>query len=78
MSKVLQGPLRSVKRDTSALIWRKSSLSIANGNCVEAAQFPDGYLAVRDSKDKTGPTLLFTTNEWHAFIQGAKKGEFDF
>jgi hypothetical protein len=38
----------------------------------------DGGCRVRDSKDKgEGPVLTFTKSEWEAFIDGAKKGEFD-
>ena len=34
-------------------------------------------VAVRDSKDRTGPALLFTQAEWTAFVDSAKDGEFD-
>lgn len=44
--------------------------------CVEVANTGEG-IAVRDSKDKTGPVLTFTTGEWDAFLAGAKDGEFD-
>ncbi|HEY7177017.1 MAG TPA: DUF397 domain-containing protein, partial [Micromonosporaceae bacterium] len=45
-------------------------------SCVEVA-FVDGAIAVRDSKDRTGPVLLYTPDEWEAFIGGVKDGEFD-
>jgi hypothetical protein len=32
---------------------------------------------VRDSKNPTGPALIFTPGEWDAFLAGAKDGEFD-
>jgi hypothetical protein len=57
--------------------WIKSSLSFSNGNCVEVASLPDGQIGVRDSKDVNGPVLRFTSGEWHAFIGGARNGEFD-
>ena len=57
--------------------WVKSSLSFANGDCVEVANLPDGRIGVRDSKDATGPVLRFTAAEWKAFIGGARNGEFD-
>ncbi|WP_459800846.1 DUF397 domain-containing protein [Herbidospora sp. RD11066] len=57
-------------------VWKKSSLS-GQSNCVEVAQFDDGNLGVRDSKDRNGSTLVFTAGEWQAFIGGVKNGEFD-
>jgi hypothetical protein len=57
--------------------WIKSSLSFANSNCVEVASMPDGGIGVRDSKDPAGPVLRFTSEEWHAFLGGARNGEFD-
>lgn len=57
--------------------WVKSSLSYANGNCVEVAALPDGEIGVRNSRDPEGPVLRFTPDEWHAFLGGAKNGEFD-
>ncbi len=57
--------------------WVKSSLSFANGNCVEVASLPDGTIGLRNSRDSGGPVLRFTPDEWHAFLGGAQKGEFD-
>jgi len=59
------------------LNWVKSSLSFANGNCVEVADLPDGGVGVRNSRDTTGPVLRFTSGEWRAFVAGARNGEFD-
>jgi hypothetical protein len=59
-----------------ALIWRKSSYS-ESGNCVEVASLPNNNLAVRDSKDKSGPNLVFTPAEWQAFVRGVRDGQFD-
>jgi Domain of unknown function (DUF397) len=58
------------------LDWRKAQGSIGNGACVELAPV-DGMIAIRDSKDPDGPVLRYTAVEWHAFLDGAKKGEFD-
>ena len=56
--------------------WRKAQSSIANGACVEAAPM-NGMVAIRDSKNPQGPMLTYTAGEWRAFLDGAKKGEFD-
>lgn len=62
--------------DSSAAVWRKSSRSNGQGNCVEVADLPDGGKAVRDSKDPDGPKLVFTAAEWAAFVAGVELGEF--
>jgi hypothetical protein len=48
--------------------WYKSSRSAGANNCVEVAH-QHGWTAVRDSKSKTGPVLIFTDREWHTFIK---------
>ena len=59
-------------------VWKKGSRSNGSGgsNCVEVA-FLDQGIAVRDSKNRTGPALMFTPAEWTAFVDSAKDGEFD-
>ncbi len=58
--------------------WHKSSYSNGNGGaCVEVADLPDGGRAVRDSKDPTGPVLMFTPAEWAAFTAGVRASEFN-
>lgn len=57
--------------------WAKSSLSLANGNCVEVAGLSGDLVWLRDSKDIKGPVLRFTPAEWDAFVGGVRNGEFD-
>jgi Domain of unknown function (DUF397) len=65
------------KRPSPESYWIKSSLSYANGNCVEVASLPGGEIGVRNSRDSAGLILRFTSDEWHAFLGGVRNGEFD-
>jgi Domain of unknown function (DUF397) len=53
--------------DLSRAIWRTSTRSGGNGNCIEVAVNLPGVVAVRDSKDRTGPILFFGHADWKAF-----------
>jgi hypothetical protein len=57
--------------------WIKASASSGAGQCVEMRRSSDGAVDVRDSKNPDGPTLHFTAAEFTAWLDGAKKGEFD-
>jgi hypothetical protein len=58
--------------DRLGAAWRKSSYSGANGgNCTEVATVADTVL-VRDSKNKDGVRLAFTTSTWAAFTARVK------
>lgn len=56
--------------------WVKSSYSQNGGNCVEVAPDFPGVVPVRDSKDPSGPALLFSADAFAAFVAGVKTGEF--
>jgi hypothetical protein len=51
--------------------WTTSTYSGGNG-CVETRLGGEGNVAVRDSKDPTGPALTFGVDEWVAFIDAVK------
>lgn len=60
--------------------WRISSKSDAgSGNCVEAGSVPDGSgrVAVRDSKHREGPVLLFDAENWRSFLGGLRTSKLD-
>ncbi|MFD8562423.1 DUF397 domain-containing protein [Streptosporangium canum] len=66
-----------LKQELDTATWRKSTRSGSDGgNCVEVAELPHGHRGVRDSKNPSGPALVFTPEEWNAFIGGVKDGEF--
>ncbi|OKI65053.1 DUF397 domain-containing protein [Micromonospora sp. CB01531] len=49
--------------------WRKSTRSSGQGGaCVEVADNLPGLVAVRDSKDPSGPVLAFGPESWRAFV----------
>jgi uncharacterized protein DUF397 len=55
--------------------WQKSSYCGTNA-CVEVAMTSNVVL-VRDSKNPESAPLSFTTDEWSAFVQGVRAGEFN-
>lgn len=63
-------------------LWLKSSFSNGTGgsNCVEVKHKTGRMISIRDSKQNDDPyqkELNFTPEEWQAFIDGVKSGEFD-
>jgi len=68
--------------DLSRATWRKSSYSNGSGgSCVEIAVLvsdPNEHgIAVRDSKDPYGPTLMFTARQWRAFAAAIRDRDLD-
>ncbi|MGC5287915.1 DUF397 domain-containing protein [Micromonospora sp. DT231] len=65
--------------DLTGARWRTSSRS-GNGECVEVADnlpglvgVRDSLVGVRDSKDSTGPVLVFAPAAWRAFVATAPR-----
>ncbi|MGA4840012.1 DUF397 domain-containing protein [Streptomyces sp. G45] len=54
-------------------VWRRSSYSNAQGGeCVEVAEGAPGVLAVRDSKYREGPSVVFSAGAWTGFVDGMR------
>jgi Domain of unknown function (DUF397) len=59
--------------ESADLNWRKASYSSNGGaECVEVAD-PNNRVLVRDTQDRTGPTLRFTPDAWHRFANQVKR-----
>ena len=60
--------------DFSDALWRKSSYSNGQANCVETAAIgQDGcFVVVRDSKAPAGPVLTFRPSAWRRFTTSMK------
>jgi hypothetical protein len=56
--------------------FRTSSFS-GGGNCVQARQLGNGDIVVRDSRNPLN-SIVVTSADWVAFVQGVKNSEFDF
>jgi len=62
--------------DVSSAVWITSRFC-NNSACVQVAHLPGGMVAVRDSKNTSVPAHVFDSEEWAAFIDGVKAGDFD-
>ena len=61
-------------RGHKRLTWR-TALSCDGGACVQVAAV-DHSILIGNSR-QPGPVLEYTPDEWHAFVTGIKKGDFD-
>jgi hypothetical protein len=57
--------------------WRKSSASNPSGCCVELAELPGQQIAVRNSRDRSGPALIYPRAEIAAFLRDLRDGRHD-
>ncbi|MFC6085088.1 DUF397 domain-containing protein [Sphaerisporangium aureirubrum] len=59
--------------------WRKATKSGPNqGNCLEVAPLSGGRVGLRDTEAPEKAPFVVSASVWDAFVDGAKKGEFDF
>ncbi|WP_433892749.1 DUF397 domain-containing protein [Streptomyces sp. CA-111067] len=65
--------------DLDGAAWTKSSYSGGSeGQCVEVADVTTTHygIAIRDSKNPSGPALLFDTTSFAHFIADVSRGKF--
>lgn len=55
--------------------WHKSSRSGGDDNCVEVAVGDAGTVGVRDTKDRSGPILEFTSTAWNSLLTKIRAGD---
>jgi hypothetical protein len=63
-------------RAQKAGTWQKARLSESRGMCVEVARIGEA-IAVRHSVTPDDGALLYTRDEFAAFVDGCRNGEFD-
>ncbi|RAY10638.1 DUF397 domain-containing protein [Actinomadura craniellae] len=61
--------------DSPRLVWRKSSHSTSQGECVELAPLPPG-VAIRDSKNPDGPKIVLAGSAFMNLLTRVKRDEF--
>jgi Domain of unknown function (DUF397) len=57
----------------SEAVWRKSSASSGVGECVEVAK-SGSSVVTRDSTDRSGPVLEFTSAQWLGLVERVRQG----
>jgi predicted secreted Zn-dependent protease len=62
-------------RGHKRLTWH-TALSCDGGACVQVA-VDDHSILIGNSRQPGGPVLEYTRDEWHEFVGGIKKGDFD-
>ena len=64
--------MSETERHEGKPVWRKSSYSIANGACVEAAAAP-GAVVVQDTAGAAHGQLRFPARVWREFVARVKE-----
>ncbi|MCI2420971.1 DUF397 domain-containing protein [Saccharopolyspora sp. K220] len=57
------------------ILWRKSTYSQPNGNCVEVGNVHSGA-AIRDTKNRASGFITADPAQWQSFLTAVKNGRF--
>lgn len=69
---------RKNRADQSAKKMTYRTSSFCNyGECIAVGVSASGSIAIKDTKASGHKALLFTSEEWQAFVKGIKNGDFD-
>ncbi|TCK20038.1 DUF397 domain-containing protein [Pseudonocardia endophytica] len=63
--------------DGTTRVWRKSSASNPQGNCVELAMLEHGRVGMRNSRDPHGAVLDYPAVALDAFLGMVRDGALD-
>lgn len=72
----MPNPTREERMDEDGFFVSSRTFITNRRTCV-AVKISDIGIEVRSTKDPTKNTLMFSREEWEAFLAGAKSGEFD-
>lgn len=64
--------------DAAAATWQRVTKKDGTPTVLELAFTESDLVAMRRADNPDGTVLIFTVDEWDAFTEGAKNGEFDF
>ncbi|MGC5013760.1 DUF397 domain-containing protein [Streptosporangium sp. DT93] len=68
-----------LSKELENAVWRKATKSGPNGgDCLEVAPLSGGRVGLRDTEAPDKAPFVVSAGVWDAFVDGAKKGEFDF
>ncbi|ATL67232.1 DUF397 domain-containing protein [Nocardia terpenica] len=62
-------------RDSEGITPFETRPTDPDGHYVGLVPFRRGSVAVFDTRDDDGPVLLFTTDDWVAFVEGCPTGQ---
>lgn len=60
--------------NSAQVVWRKSSFSGSESNCVEVAPLGDGRFAIRNSNFPAAGHITYARADLAAFVQAIKAG----